>query len=275
MDDRVASILARNKRARAGDVLTVCVLGVALTLAIVATDAFELIHTATRQLAMFPMGEFILAFIPWAVLGLWYAGRRISDQRELVETMEGVARIDPLTGIANRAEIDDALDREVVRSQRYRHPLSVLMIDIDHFKSINDRYGHPVGDTVIRNVAKAIAGRLRSTDLVARYGGEEFLVMLTETAPNKATTVAEAIRNIIAEIPVYLKGDTTIQTTVSIGVSGALTITGSAADLVRQADQALYAAKNGGRNQVRVQVPPEPPRAESGPDVAPVGGASA
>ncbi len=158
---------------------------------------------------------------------------------------------DGLTGVNNRRFFDQRLPEEVARVTRREEPLSCLFIDIDHFKRINDGYGHPAGDAVLREVASLIRAQLRASDVVARYGGEEFAILLPDTGVIRALEVAERIRAAIAASPITTGSGEEIPVTVSIGL--ATLAGGREADpmgLVAEADQALYRAKAGGRNRV-------------------------
>ncbi|MFA7632101.1 MAG: GGDEF domain-containing protein [Thiohalomonadaceae bacterium] len=159
------------------------------------------------------------------------------------------AHRDHLTGVPNRAALDEQLQREVTHAQRHQQALSLLVIDIDRFKKINDRHGHLAGDMVLRSVAQLIKKGLREDDLLFRYGGEEFVALLQATSTDGAAIVAERIRSLInAAICTY--GDKTIKVTVSIGMA---TLARESSDkLFERADQALYTAKQQGRNQVQV-----------------------
>jgi len=162
-----------------------------------------------------------------------------------------LAKTDTLTGLDNRREFQRRLDGEIERSRRYARPLSLLMLDIDHFKVINDTYGHPAGDEVLRTLAGLIRRALRPADQPARYGGEEFAVILPETPAAGAHAVAERLRGAIAAAPFALGAGTTVYPTVSIGVAGFLEDADAGPALVAAADRALYAAKKAGRNCVR------------------------
>jgi diguanylate cyclase (GGDEF)-like protein len=162
------------------------------------------------------------------------------------------ALIDPLTATGNRIALDNAIQRELQWAQRYRHHLSLLMIDIDHFKNINDSFGHFVGDQVLQTVAKAITTSTRQTDKTFRYGGEEFVVVLGKTDAQGAALIAERIRQHIASLTINVDAHC-VQATVSIGVS-TLIENEKVKNLFDRADQALYAAKNQGRNQVVVKI---------------------
>ncbi len=167
-------------------------------------------------------------------------------ERELAQQ----AAIDALTGVANRRTLDQALSREWSRAQRSGKPLSVLMIDADHFKSFNDRHGHQGGDDALRVLARAISESIRRpADLVARYGGEEFSVVLAETDTAGALRIAENIRAAVEQLPPF-EGDES-PVTVSIGLSTSTGQPGeSLENLMYAADKALYQAKHRGRNRV-------------------------
>lgn len=167
--------------------------------------------------------------------------------------LEGLARIDGLTGITNRRAFDESLDAEFRRSVRTGTPLSLLLIDVDHFKAFNDTYGHPEGDDCLKAVAKVLTDVLnRPGDVAARYGGEEFAAVLPDTEAKGAMTIAESILAEVRGLAIPHSGSRTAIVTVSIGVStfagdGA---SGSVDTLVQEADDALYAAKAAGRNRV-------------------------
>ena len=157
---------------------------------------------------------------------------------------------DGLTRIHNQRALTEFLDREVARSQRHKRPLSVLMFDIDKFKTINDTHGHLCGDFVLRELATCIRDTVRKEDMFARYGGEEFCMVLVETEPAEALAAGERVRSTIEKHPFRFEA-TPIKLTVSVGVA---TTTGDTvltpAELLRQADDKLYQAKRGGRNRV-------------------------
>lgn len=157
---------------------------------------------------------------------------------------------DGLTRIHNQRALTEFLDREVARSQRHKRPLSVLMFDIDKFKSINDTHGHLCGDFVLRELAACLRDTIRKEDMFARYGGEEFCMVLVETDAVEALGAAERVRSSIEKYPFHFES-TPIRLTVSVGVattSGETTLTPS--ELVRSADEKLFLAKRGGRNRV-------------------------
>jgi diguanylate cyclase (GGDEF)-like protein len=176
-----------------------------------------------------------------------------------------MASQDPLTGAANRRSIIGALDRDMTRAMRNRQPLSVLMIDIDHFKTVNDVYGHLAGDRVLRGVVDVLLDRVRAQDMVGRYGGEEFMVLLPDTWLEGARQVAEKLRQGVAGKVHEIEGQR-VSVTVSIGVCGGAIGSHETWDhLIQEADAALYRAKEGGRNRVEVaeDVLPQTPFAEA------------
>src|SRR3990170_2390420 len=160
------------------------------------------------------------------------------------------ATTDRLTGIPNRPAIIGALFTEVERSVRYRRPLSVAFADIDHFKTINDTYGHEAGDAVLQGVAASLRRNIRASDRVGRYGGEEFMVLLPETGVEDAAVLADKLRLIVAGERHLLPDGSEVSVTVSLGVTGGAGDRLGVDALVREADAAMYSAKALGRDQV-------------------------
>jgi diguanylate cyclase (GGDEF)-like protein len=169
--------------------------------------------------------------------------------------LERLSQTDALTGIANRRRFDAALADECLRVQRHGGPLALLLIDVDHFKPYNDRYGHPAGDECLRRVATALAGCVRrSTDLVARYGGEEFALLLPHSAADAAARLAQRCLAAIdaAALP-HADSPHGGRLTITIGASVLAAMHADAAEtLLRAADRALYAAKSAGRHRVEI-----------------------
>ena len=159
-----------------------------------------------------------------------------------------MAVTDGLTSLANRKQLDNVLAEEIPRARRHDRDLSVLMLDIDHFKAVNDTHGHLTGDSVLRGLASVLSKRLRPADCLGRYGGEEFCLILPETSINSAARKAEELRALV-ESHSFVADDRKIRVTVSIGV-GTLREGMEAADLYRSADEMLYKAKRSGRNRV-------------------------
>lgn len=158
------------------------------------------------------------------------------------------AKIDALTGANNRAALNETMEREVDLAHRHQSALSMIIFDLDHFKLINDNYGHASGDDVLRECVECSNQALRSTDMLFRFGGEEFVVLLPGVNASGATLAAERLRNII-EKHVFSSRQSTIPVTISVGVAS-LTLQDSTKTLLERADKALYSAKNSGRNQV-------------------------
>lgn len=157
-----------------------------------------------------------------------------------------LAITDPITELNNHRRFQDALKIEVQRSQRHERPVSLLMIDIDHFKNYNDQYGHPAGDRLLADLSKRIVASVRTLDIVARYGGEEFAVIMPDTIADDALRVAERIRLAVAdEAFAVFHSPEKAKITVSIGVASLK----PNFELVEEADKALYKAKNSGRNR--------------------------
>ncbi|MGB6547176.1 MAG: diguanylate cyclase [Candidatus Acidiferrales bacterium] len=181
------------------------------------------------------------------------AGKRILElQEELVAAREQLrvqATHDSLTGLLNRTAVNEIIDREIARTIREGTEFSVIMADIDNFKSINDTYGHAIGDAVLREMARRLQASIRPYDSIGRYGGEEFLVVSPGCGLTSAAEQAERIRKCIYEEPIQAAG-VTIPATMSLGFAVAPIEATLAIDLVRVADAALYCAKNNGRNRV-------------------------
>ncbi|GFK93084.1 Response regulator PleD [Fundidesulfovibrio magnetotacticus] len=169
---------------------------------------------------------------------------------ELVKRLEVLATTDSLTGMANRRRLLERCAEEHARAARYAQPLSFLMMDIDHFKHINDSLGHDVGDEVLKAVAQSCAEALRATDVLGRLGGEEFGVLLPQTATGDARAVAERLRRFVESLVATTRAGT-VRVTVSVGFSTWRETDHSAEDMMRRADAGLYEAKRAGRNCVR------------------------
>jgi diguanylate cyclase (GGDEF)-like protein len=172
----------------------------------------------------------------------------VTERVKHASKLEQMATRDGMTGLNNKRAFLTLAETEWSRFRRYDRPLSLLVLDIDHFKSVNDTYGHDVGDRVIVQVADACRNK-RESDIAARIGGEEFAVLLPETTLEKASAVAERLRNSIAERNLTADGRA-IRVTISVGVAEAGEHTRDITDLIKQADLALYEAKRTGRNRV-------------------------
>jgi diguanylate cyclase (GGDEF)-like protein len=168
--------------------------------------------------------------------------------------MERRAKTDPLTDLANRRGVEEALARETDRSRRYGAPLSVMMLDVDQLKDVNDQIGHPAGDAILTNLAAILFETVRSVDVPGRWAGDEFLLVLPDTSSNQAEQLARRLQARVRERPAVL-GDRRIATSVSIGVAE-YRKDESLESLIHRVDQAMYAAKHGGRDRLAVADPP-------------------
>lgn len=197
----------------------------------------------------------LMAILPIANIGIMsfcilafshiYEITREQSEKKLLK----LAQTDPLTGLANRARLTDVFERERRRSLRQGTPLTVMILDLDHFKTVNDRFGHEMGDKALQHVSRILQKSLRRTDLAARLGGEEFVLLLTETSETQAKAAANKIRETIEHSPLMYSGET-----ISLTISGGIAEYGAHGDslqaLIRQADRCLYHAKQTGRNQI-------------------------
>lgn len=177
--------------------------------------------------------------------------RQLQANQSLQQQLLEQANRDALTGLFNRRYLDATILRELARSQRESQPLSLLIMDIDHFKQVNDRHGHQAGDEVLRQVAQALAAGARQSDVVCRYGGEEYLVLLPNVTCHTAQVRAEAYRAAVQALPIPF-GPEILHVTISIGVATFPQHGQTAQALIQQADAALYQAKQLGRNRVVV-----------------------
>jgi diguanylate cyclase (GGDEF)-like protein len=177
--------------------------------------------------------------------------RTLLEFKAYLDVCEEAAFTDHLTGLANRRRFERQLDREVNRTLRYAHPFSLLMLDVDNFKYVNDSFGHHAGDEVLRNLGRVLQEGTRGIDLAARIGGEEFAILLVETGQTGAMEVAERLRVSIRDMIVPAVG----QITASFGVAECPIGGQTAAEMLNSADVALYQAKRSGRNRVVVWQP--------------------
>ncbi|ROH93686.1 GGDEF domain-containing protein [Stagnimonas aquatica] len=188
---------------------------------------------------------------------LWNLSIMSMSHERLENRLRGMAYNDPLTGAYNRAGFRNLAQRQLQRSARDRQPVSLLLMDLDHFKRINDHHGHEAGDGLLRGFVEAVQQWVRPGDLLARYGGEEFCVLLPGSQASEAEVVAERIRAGFEQL--RLGGAlAAVGTTVSIGVAELPTASVDLEEALRRADQALYAAKHDGRNRVVLAAPPAP-----------------
>ncbi len=173
------------------------------------------------------------------------------NQRKIMEReLERLATHDPLTGLYNRRELEQQLSDELARAHRYQRPLSLLLLDVDHFKVINDRFGHLVGDQVLRQLSQLLQSCVRAVDYVARYGGEELVIVLPEVDGQEALEMAERLRGLVEAKQMPVADDKQVGVTVSIGIASFPLHGRDIAHLFRKADEAMYRAKREGRNRV-------------------------
>ncbi len=226
----------------------------------------EMLERATRELDMpepfsFEHAQDILGELRWCLLthtplpggGFVRTFTDITERKRLEQELDRLSRIDALTGVMTRWAFEQRLIEEIERARRFDHPLPLLMADFDHFKRVNDTWGHHAGDAVLRSFVSMCQQACRVHDLVGRLGGEEFTLLLPETEIGAAVVVAERLREAVAQRPIDL--DTpgqSLHVTVSVGVAQ-LRASDGASELIQRADRALYAAKAAGRNCVRCE----------------------
>ena len=214
-------------------------LGVLPILVVTAYGSAELTVDAMRRGAT----DFITKPVDAPLLDL-----RIRGAFDLEQTRR-MANTDGLTGLYNHRYLHERLKQEIERAERYERPLSVVMADLDHFKTFNDTYGHPHGDKVLIAIASTLRQLSRASDIVARYGGEEFTMILPETRAEEARALAERTRQCVAALDLANQGADAIAVTLSLGVAS-LQPGQTAETLIEAADTALYEAKRAGRNRV-------------------------
>jgi diguanylate cyclase (GGDEF)-like protein len=171
---------------------------------------------------------------------------------KLADTLEALRRLatrDELTGLLNRRELDRVLAEECERDLRFGHEFALIMLDVDHFKAVNDKHGHPAGDAVLKEVARRIQGEVRTVDRATRFGGEEFAVVVTESDAATALEIARRICATVAREPVRLPSGVALPVTISAGVAALPRDSRTDGALIAAADRALYAAKQRGRNR--------------------------
>jgi len=188
-----------------------------------------------------------------ARLGLHLKVKRLQDELMVKNaTLARLSTVDALTGLRTRRYVKELLSIEFLRARRYETPLAILMADLDHFKEVNDRHGHPAGDAVLQGVADSLLRSLRATDTAGRYGGEELLVVLPQNDGNGGLVLAERWRRSVEDVAYRGPEAQAISVTISIGVSEYLEAFDTPDDLIAAADKALYRAKEKGRNRVEV-----------------------
>eukprot|EP00831_Metopus_contortus_P084428 TRINITY_DN9585_c0_g2_i3.p4 TRINITY_DN9585_c0_g2~~TRINITY_DN9585_c0_g2_i3.p4 ORF type:complete len:264 (+),score=79.41 TRINITY_DN9585_c0_g2_i3:1660-2451(+) len=191
-------------------------------------------------------------------LSLYCTSRLMQLMEKAHDKIATLTTHDDLTGLPNRRWFFDRLDEEVDRARRYSSKLSLIMVDIDLFREVNDTFGHPLGDLALAEVARLLAANIRTSDIVARYGGEEFMIIIPESDAEQAANVAEKLRMVVEANDISMEGPR-IQVTISCGVADLKSVQpdrGSLRDaLVLAADHAMQRAKTNGRNQVLIHIP--------------------
>ena len=199
----------------------------------------------TEPLAMIDVGNGVFCGLLIFLFVHFYESRRAAAQRAL----EHMAETDALTGVANRGSFQRSLERSVDESGRSHAPLVLVMMDVDHFKDVNDKWGHDAGDAALQHISSLLQERLRSTDTIGRMGGEEFGLLLRNTERQAAMDLAEALRARLAAAPLEYKGHT-IQLSATFGLAQWALDARSAQELYRIADQRVYQGKASGRNRL-------------------------
>ncbi|MBV6422899.1 MAG: hypothetical protein NAOJABEB_00686 [Steroidobacteraceae bacterium] len=229
-------------------------------LAWVLLEAFTIATALRLLLASAEEAEFLLYYglplsmVAASILIALGVADRVREQRTALSVAERRAQTDPLTGVLNRRSLVERLDAACARAQARGLPIALLFIDLDHFKSINDTFGHPAGDACLAAVVAPIQAELRQSDVIGRFGGEEFVVILSSADAAAAQLIAQRIRERVAEIVIEGYG-APIRLTCSIGVATSETLGVWGEHLIAQADAAVYAAKRAGRNRVQVAQP--------------------
>ncbi|MEX8495795.1 GGDEF domain-containing protein [Sphaerotilus sp.] len=227
-------------------------------LSVVTSEVLTLAWHLVSGWSLHSQGLIIAALVPVPIASLCagYTLQLIVALDQAMRRLEALAMTDSLTGVRNRRCFMQAAALEFERATRHARPMAVVLIDVDHFKGINDRHGHQCGDQALIEIAQACQGTLRKTDLLARFGGEEFIVLLPETGQREAVRLAERMRNAVAadlRLPDHPRPGAV---TISLGAVALSRSTPTLDVLIQAADQSLYDAKRAGRNRVHTQAAP-------------------
>lgn len=221
-----------------------------LEFALIAAVYFYLAQSQYQQepFSLPRLTEMTMTFAPYLLVA-YITSLLAADLKYARDGLEKLSDTDELTGLKNRRALNNALEAEIGKAARYERPLSLLMLDSDDLKSVNDQFGHAVGDKLLVMIAQTIQESLRKTDFLARFGGDEFVVILTETPREKALEVAERIRVSLEHTSFSAKGKR-VASTVSIGLSAFSNGAESAEELMARADKKLYESKQNGKNLI-------------------------
>lgn len=244
---RVRSLVYRLGAVRFTALITLFAVGASLAITLIVDALFP----PPPQMVAFTLGLTVLIPLLVAPVVAWFIVRLMFEAEHARRVAERLAVTDPLTRAFNRRHFFEVGERTLAQAHGQREALSVLLLDIDNFKAVNDRHGHAVGDRVLTQVAQACTDEMREHDLLARFGGEEFAVLLPATGLVEAASVAERLRLAVELLAVTGADDAAVRPTVSIGVATSRLGHAPTLDaLLATADQAMYAAKRGGRNRV-------------------------
>lgn len=237
-----------------------CVISVLGLIALTYASALDLVPYAPvmptgrpdfTQVSSVWLLSFYMFVMPHMIVAIYVADMTFGHWRERGIRARELSRTDVLTGIPNRRSILDILEKEIARTWRHGPPLAVALLDLDHFKKINDTWGHPVGDAVLQHATQLLQGTLRQCDTMGRFGGEEFMLVLPDTTQEGAAATLERCRKILEENPMQQESGPAITVTASFGLTcNAHCMTLSSEQLIRAADDALYNAKRSGRNRI-------------------------
>jgi diguanylate cyclase (GGDEF)-like protein len=193
---------------------------------------------------------------PHFIVIIMFADQIVHYWRNREDTIRTLSRTDMLTSLLNRRSIMELLDMEIARTLRHGPPLTIVILDLDHFKRINDTWGHPTGDRVLKEAARVLSSSIRKCDMVGRFGGEEFMIMLPDTTLAGAATLIERCRAILAETTILADNGDTIHISASFGLaSNENRLSLSTETMIKLADEALYRAKAEGRNRLELALP--------------------
>jgi diguanylate cyclase (GGDEF)-like protein len=237
--------------------LTAATLGVSLTALVVGAHFRYRMSAIVKAAERLAAGDYSTQITPRGGALEARLARAVNEIAAALVDTHDRATFDRLTGVANRQSLLAALFAETERAARYERPLSVAFVDIDHFKAVNDTYGHGAGDVVLRGVAQAISANLRASDMIGRYGGEEFMLILTETGVEEGAVLTEKLRTLVQRQRFAVDNAPDIGVTISIGIAGGFGAQLRMDTLIRDADAAMYSAKSLGRNQTYIFAEPD------------------